>query len=38
MVEYNRLSVNEYQITVNDCFLDFEVIPIGKIRDNQLNI
>lgn len=38
MVEYSRLGVNEYQITVDDCFLNFEVISIGKIRNNQLNI
>jgi hypothetical protein len=36
MVECSCLSVNEYQITVNDCFF-FLGFP-WKIRDNQLNI
>ena len=34
MVEYIRLIVNDYQITVDDCFLYFEIIPIRKNRDN----
>jgi hypothetical protein len=31
MVECSCLSVNEYQIT-NDVFLDFKVIPFGKLE------
>ena len=38
MVEYSQLIVNDVQIRVNGCFLDFKVIPIGEIRDNQVNI
>ena len=34
MVEYIRLIVNDYQITVDDCFLYFEVISTRKMGDN----
>ena len=38
MVEWRHLIVNDNQIRVNDCFLNFQIIPIGKIRNNQVNI
>jgi len=38
MVEHSHLIVNDIQIRVNDYFLNFQVISIGEIRDNQVNI
>jgi hypothetical protein len=38
MVEYSRLIVNDRQIKVNDYFLNFQIIPIGKIRNNKVDI
>ena len=38
MVEYSRLIVNDHQIKVNDYFLNFKIISIGKIRNNKVNI
>jgi hypothetical protein len=34
MVECSRLIVNDCQIKVNDYFLNFQIISIGKIRNN----
>jgi hypothetical protein len=38
MVEYSHLIVNDSQIKVNDNFLNFQIIPIRKIRDNLVYI
>jgi hypothetical protein len=38
MVECGRLRVNDPQIKVDDYFLDFKIIPVGKFRDNKVNI
>lgn len=34
VVERNQLIVNEYQIRVNDYFLNFQVISFGNFRNN----
>ena len=34
----NALIVYDYQIRVNTIFLNFQIISIGKIRNNELNI
>jgi hypothetical protein len=33
-----RLLVNGYQIMVNDCYLDFYVVFVGKITYNEIYI
>ncbi len=38
MVEYSRLIVNDHQIWVDGCFLDFQVISVGEIGNNKVNI
>ena len=38
MVEHIQLIVYDYQIRVNTIFLNFQIISIGKIRNNELNI
>ncbi|HRN45775.1 MAG TPA: hypothetical protein PLH20_13530, partial [Flavobacterium sp.] len=38
MVEHIQLIVYGYQIRVNAIFLNFQIISIGKIRNNELNI
>jgi len=38
MVECSRLIVNDRQIRVDGYFLDFQIISIGKFRDNKVNI
>ena len=38
MVECSRLIVNGYQIWVDGCFLDFQVISTGEIGNNKINI
>ena len=38
MVECSRLIVNDYQIRVDDDLLDLQIIAIGKVRDNKIDI
>lgn len=38
VVERNQLIVNEYQIRVNDYFLNFQVISFGNFRNNKVDI
>ncbi len=38
VVECSRLIVNDYQIKVNGCFLDFQIITFGKLSNYKVNI
>jgi hypothetical protein len=38
VVEHARLIVNGPQIWVDEYFLDFQIIAIGKIGDNGINV
>ena len=38
VVERNQLIVNEYQILVDGCFLNFQIISVRKFRNNKIYI
>ena len=38
MVECSRLIVDDYQIWVDGYFLNFQIIAIGKFRDDNIHI